>query len=408
MKIVFAGHSGVAKRAAVSRIVDFYLTKRGLHQDLARTEQKAHILPICVEDEVERQRHAPITTILDSFNDELRAATWDEALEQANDRVIAANPDHVILLIHLSLYRHSNFFTFTNWHQIRRFSPDMIVTIIDDVYDVWARIRQETQRYPDRTLITIKELFEWRSVEVFLAELLSRNLNLVEGRVVPHFVVPVKHPLIMFDKLLFEPEVARIYASYPITHVRANPEAVQEVNDARARLHEEFTVFDPVTIDERILQAKLVGVGSQTDGAPEELCLELSDRWPLNWAQCAVDPSLLYPIRIPRSEVRALGTQREGRWTCRTIDDNIRWRDFALIKQAQGILAYRPCYGRQYPSTGVTRELIHATDMRMIPARVYSPMEDGENVSPFAPSADIDTDFEMAITNLKRAIQEGA
>lgn len=209
----------------------------------------------------------------------------------------------------------------------------------------------------------------------------------------------------MFEKLIFESSVPRVYASYPISRVRDIPQTVEEINAARRKLHEAFTVFDPVTIDERILRGKM----EQTDPPPDTISIALADRWPLAWSECAMDPSDSYPIEIPTEEVAALGAQFGDRWYWQDIDDNIRWRDFALINQSQGVLAYRPRFGDQDPSRGVTRELNYALDVRLIPGHVYSPAEDGDfDSSPFSPSVVVDTDFEDAIENLRgRSAKEG-
>jgi hypothetical protein len=403
MRVIFAGQAGTGKERAIQRIAEYARTKRHVLES-NRTEHSAYILPIEFEAEIKR-RHGSLTTVLDSFNDQLRAALWHETFSAINGRIARASPENVFLSIHLSLYRHSNFFTFTDWEELRRFQPDAIITIIDDIHEIWARIRRTTEQARDRTLLTLKELFAWRSVECFFAEQLSRNL--FEGRRVPHFIVAVKHPLAMFDGLIFESARPRIYASYPITKTRSSSDAVAEINIARKRLHAEFVVFDPVTIDERILQFKVEGA------LPEQRTIEIgsNDRWPLDINDCALDEAdrgPLYPLQLPTNEIEALGTRFEERWRWQDIDDNIRWRDLALINQSQGVFAYRPRFGNSEPSPGVTRELNYALDVRVLPCHIYSPIKDGDfSNSPFSPSAVVNTtNFDDAVRELKRKLSK--
>jgi len=406
-RVIFAGQSGIRKREAIEAIAAHCRQEHNVSENLSRTQHNAHILPVEFEAHMTAgESRRPVTAFLDSFNNEMRSAIWHDAFGLIHSSIRAATPENVFLAMHLCLYRHSNFFTFTDWRDLRAFHPDMIITLFDDIYDVWARIRARTERMPDRTMVTLKELFAWRSAEAFFAEQLSRNLY--EDRTIPHYQVAVKHSLGVFEKLIFKENTARIYASYPISHVRTDPKAVAQINAVRLRLHDEFIVFDPVTIDERILQAEYEAqmVPAANGALPDTISIERSHRWPLSPDNACIleqADSLLYPICIPSSEIESLSAEEGESRRWRDIDDNIRWRDFALINQSQGVLAYRPGYGCKQLSVGVTRELNYAMDTRIIPCVVYWPKEDGPSDNhPFSPNVIfVSSSLDEAIETLK-------
>jgi len=136
--------------------------------------------------------------------------------------------------------------------------------------------------------------------------------------------------------LLFEPKKLIVYAAFPITSTRKESKKVDEINEFRMKLHEKFTVFDPVLIDEDILRILLNEQSGKT------LLIRKKDRWPIpnDWPLCKdVD----YPIELNVNEAREV---------VKDTKDHIMLRDFRLIDQADCFAGYRPHYGGKQ-STGM-------------------------------------------------------
>src|SRR5207247_9866808 len=129
----------------------------------------------------------------------------------------AEKPEHVFLSLHAVLYRDNNFFTCLDESLIAEYCPSVIVTFIDDIYDIIYRVNVQRERVlKTRSRITLPEALSWRSAEVMVGDIIARGLyvdpdTLVEGLEIPtelnnrvakpvhHFVVVVKHQSRVLD-----------------------------------------------------------------------------------------------------------------------------------------------------------------------------------------------------------------
>lgn len=148
-----------------------------------------------------------------------------------------------------------------------------------------------------------------------------------------------------------------------------------QVDAFRMRLHEQFTVFDPLSIDERILSQ---AYDCRAKGE-DHVAVELAARWPTGfsgeYASMAAPYDSAYPLSIPVDEIEE---------AINDIDRQIEARDFRLINQVQAVAAYRPDYG-QHRSRGVSSELQYAAQTAGIPVHlIWDESEDGPYAtSPF-------------------------
>lgn len=234
--------------------------------------------------------------------------------------------EHIAVNMHATFRWKRGLIGGTDYHLVAPLRPDIYVTIIDDVTDVKLRLDDE---YPDKRY-TYKDVMVWREEEILTTSIFAALTKK------PHFVFARKHPIETLFKLLFDKDVPRLYASFPISAVIDKPKILGEINDFKAELFRHFTVFDPYTISEKKLDYKVKAAqkaGEQSiqyDVAGKAITINLED---------------LSPI-LP------------------DIDDQIIARDLKLVEQSNLIVAFYPCFEDDTPihSAGREREVQHARD----------------------------------------------
>lgn len=251
----------------------------------------------------------------------------------------------------------------------------LVVSLIDDVYDVYSRLRAPNQMLhpPEpksafqesvQAILDLMLLLDWRSNEIMAAEQIARSMD------ADHYVLAVKHPLSVAYDLLFT-EKAPVYVSHPISHIRkleaeGNRTAA---NDAKAEINElirlltqnpSLVPFYPTTIDE-----------FRMDAEGDYLVPRLRARWPHGEPTNLLYSPPTHPInpldprnsytkgRTPRpSNLRALNL------LLRTLTDRIMMqigaRDRKLVEQSRGLAVFRP-YFDGIPSLGVQAEVSYRT-----------------------------------------------
>ena len=238
------------------------------------------------------------------------------------------------------------------------------MTLIDNVHVVQKRIREN--KYDFRLV----ELLRWRNVETLMTDILAQQVISEDYRredsekyPFEHSpVVAVRHPRNMLFKFLSEPELPRIYASYPISeprriaHDSGSNNSIDEINRFRQFLHNRFTVFDPVTIDERPMQLLL----GQHDNDEDKLNLPADAWWPSQGDNSLDGEELVEIPDLLVSDVKEIATEIGDESS--EIDRQIRSRDFRLIDQADCVVVYRPTYRKKDWSKGTYHEMRYAQD----------------------------------------------
>lgn len=254
-----------------------------------------------------------------------------------------------------------------------------IITLIDDVFSIWQRIRQKEQEGHLDTSMRLREILSWRSLESLHSESLNKWLigNNESNKSINNYLVSIRHPYSTFHNLIFNKNPTTIYLSYPITGPRKSSDGIKEINEYRTELHKICTekgcvVFDPVTIDE----LSLVSALNEDSSGSEMITLKEKHRWPLEIQDSVISPPR-WPIKIPRREIEEVK---------KDISDQIQSRDYALVDAAKYLAVYRPYYlGNR--SEGTDAEIKHAKESGSI-VIVYSPKHDeskaGLDSSPFA------------------------
>jgi adenylate kinase len=198
-------------------------------------------------------------------------------------------------------------------HYLERLRPDLFITITAGVLTVRERLRA----HPRWDGLTIEDLLVWREEEQFATEEMAR----IHRK--PQYLVGRQMAVESLYRLLFEPERRKVYLSYPMQH--AGPAGERRLAELKARLGEQFVVFDPADVNDFVVED--APAGQRRPAAPfgGELAPEAAG---------------------PFSE-------RE----LRHISDQIVFRDYKLIAQSDFVVVY---YDVPVPSPGVVSEMNYA------------------------------------------------
>lgn len=378
MRVVFAGHTGLEKDMALDNLVNHIYAKKGL--DANEPGSKGFLALFRLERILEEKLCIESTvSLLETANIRYAVEGWSVAFDQIFQEIERQDPDHVFLSMHFTFHVPGRSTIPYTIGQLSRFRTTHIVTLIDDIYEVQARIRRKNAERGTDYRISLRELAWWRAQEIGMGSWLARNLPASpverggQPQPVEHYVVAAKHPIEMAWKLLFEPQVPRVYASFPITSTRDSEDSRMEIDEVRCKLHSLHTVFDPLTIDELspwiLSQADSTHSIELTKGDPR--C-----RWPYPEANllCSGRPDV-YPIMLQPDEVLAVKGD---------VEHSIRVRDFGLVDVCDHIVGYRPYYMGNF-SKGMYAEFNHALNVCRppIPIHYYFPAEDQADPGPF-------------------------
>jgi len=371
MRFIFAGHTGIRKAEVLE----------SLRVETARrfNVSKNKIGIYCVEDEIKRILGTPsLVPYLESTNENMKRKLWINAFTEILKREKEEDPLHSFLSIHLTFQRKSCFFSPIAWNKpislIKEWGARKIITLIDDIYVVKKRIQPGTR-------FRLRELTVWRNIEILAADILAREVFPNATNSYPSYsrspVVAVKHPPKMLDRLLFEDEMKKVYACIPISKTRNNKEGVSEINNFLRELHEQFIVFDPLTIDERPLidLSKSLESGNSKG---DRVVFNKERRWPIDKEFCLCSDENEYPIELELQEVLEIA-ERFKAGDKSEIDRNIELRDLRLIDQCDFLIVYRPFYGKKQITQGMNSEILYAKNVRCCPSYFIHDLEtDGE------------------------------
>jgi hypothetical protein len=177
---------------------------------------------------------------------------WDRILD-ADERVlrhlramaflelkhaIEAHPD-VLHLVDLHLaFRWTAYLTRGfEPHILEAFNPYVraFINVIEDLPKVQERLKKTA--WGERTIL---ELLLWRDEELFLTNLFADTCGRVDC-----IAVARGEPAGLLERLIWHPEIRKVYLSFPITGILEDEAARREIADFRDRIREFLIVFDP-------------------------------------------------------------------------------------------------------------------------------------------------------------------
>jgi adenylate kinase len=275
-----------------------------------------------------------------------RAVFKDIITESAGQR-------HVLVNTHATFrWRHGLFRAF-DFDQIMAFAPDMFICLVDNIEAVYHRLHDEHS-----VDATLKDLMVWREEEILATELLAQAMGcgdrfyiLSRGRDAATTQTCAR--------LVTQPDMRKVYPSFPMTHVVEMPEVLAEINAFRQQLGEHFISFDPGDVDEKLLLEAALEAARHGQDFIEARSMD-GDGKPLTF-------------NLPIKQVLDVAGD---------IDGQIYARDFKLIDQSDMIVSLVPELAGGVPglSSGVERELQHAYEMSRDVYVVWKPRR---NPSPF-------------------------
>jgi hypothetical protein len=371
-RVVLAGHTGTEKESVTKNLKEFLPEVRSDFANRIAVEN--------LEDCIKRTAGGNVGLFAGVRNSRVQRDRWLAGWRLANKKLEESGAACQILSLHLSFAERGNRCCPVDLEALARWKPNIILTLIDDIYSVKRRI--QAKRYT----FSLAQLYDWRITEQMLADQvgilagsLSEELK-KEGS--PHvhcesLVLAVKTPILSVARLIGRIDHVRAYASYPITSTRGSVELKSEVNSFRKRLHETMPTFDPLTIEELPLLNFTPSDGAidydVSKGPASKPGDEASKRWdcrigngilaPLVWEPDQIREATgktepFFPVRIEASEMEELSLPEQGEGYT-TIHDHVEIRDIRLVAQADIVVCYRP-YMDGSISGGVNTEIENA------------------------------------------------
>lgn len=193
-----------------------------------------------------------------------QCAHWREAwtrLEGKLNDEPCENP--TLLLLHGAIVRGDyGVRTAYDIDSIRSFGPDLIITLIDNVYDLWWRTEARAKGEAWRGRPTLEQLIVARRVEQLIGDQIANHIH--EKRV-RHVVLSVHHPCESAARLIFDnPRI--VYLAFPISEPRRmlretppNERGAESINRFHSgafgyqRDNPGVVFVSPIAIDERPL-----------------------------------------------------------------------------------------------------------------------------------------------------------
>ena len=381
MRALLAGISGVNKDSVVANLVSRLRANGDIGSPVADWGRsgggdvdRRELLTASVEAEFAR-RGEDLASTLAAFRPRYQLDAWQRAGLAIAEQMEDLDPRHSLLATHLTYYTSGRQFSLIDIPTIRRWRPDCIITLVDDMLDIRAALARRDAAQHTNFQLRLREILAWRTAEIAMADLLARNLY--EGRRIPHYVVSVKHPAEMLYRLIFHRRrFPVVYSSFPITAIRDDADRRAAVDAIRQELHRRFIVFDPLTLDEGTPQVFDKARAACNHGAPEIVITADEARWPL-------DNSGTLNHGLPSSFPMTLDP-REALEVWDDMENQVRHRDLTMVEQAQCVAAYRITMGGRL-STGMYSELMYAshTAEPARPVLMYADPEDNGLDHPF-------------------------
>lgn len=399
MRVIFTGQMGLQKDLVMKNLAKLIMQELGY----ASSDNTDHILQVHrFESYVALSKMAERGWV--EYPDvEKQFLQWHAGFNNFLSAIRTAPPKNLFLGMHAVIYKYSRYISPIDWNLVREFKPDLFVTLIDDVYDIWWRINRSPSKLPGSEEYKLRELMAWRSSEIMATQTLARNLFPDNPR--PHYVVAIKHPVSALVKLILHPKTLRVYSAYPITDAKKtrrdnsiDGSIIREIDENRATLHSRYMTFDPITVDE--FELKILREEWEKEKAFPLTFIRQNHRWPMKTEICnlpLLSDVLEYAEQIDDLdpiEIEAIE---------KDMSFQIRWRDFTLLDQVHCMAAYRPSYNKG--SIGVQRELAYA-EQKGIASIQFWPEKDGVTLRPFKDTGFIVKDYKEFISFLDEQQKE--
>lgn len=314
-----------------------------------------------------------------------REAWKDLSAKLKNDDIDGLAQHNIFLCIHGCYTRsHYGVRAVLDAHNVANdFRPDLVFTLIDDVYNAWWTTRKRAQEHlggnePYVGRPKLEHLIYARRVELLIGD---QIIHSCAGHNCPvkNIMLPISHPIETFVHCINHPTSFKVaYLSFPISMPReAQAEGVnklveeicqfvREVYD-RQRRNPKLVIQCPLGIDEIPLTIAFKEVISDK---PEAIAFTFdrdNRRWPLDSLWSAEDRLGITP------EMGGDISIEEMRDAAGSIRADVSFRDYRLVDQADFLLVFNPIYrldevialrDRNTVAKSVDKEIQYAKSLR--------------------------------------------
>ncbi len=314
MRVVVTGQVGLDKQPFLDQVIAM-AAENGIKATLANVGDQMY--KEAPDVAAGRILDLPITRL-----NALRRAVFRDILTTAEQT------RNIIVNTHATFrWRHGLFPAFDH-DLILRLQPNMFITLVDNVDAIHLRLLRDHDINH-----SLKDLLIWREEEILATEVLAT----VTHGYGCFYVVPRGQSLRNVQalyRLIFEPHYKKVYASFPMSHVRGQTKIQEEIDRFRRIVADHFVCFDPGDLEDKQLH---------------------------DWAVQAAEENRRYvTVNVLGEDVSFEIAQILD--CAGDIHAQIYARDFKFIEQSDMIISYIPAddFGRPILSSGVERELQHA------------------------------------------------
>ncbi len=270
------------------------------------------------------------------YLDILRRLVWQDILGEAKN----ISEEQIYIVNSHSIFRwHHGMFPAIDLDLIQSFSPDIVVTMIDNIHHIKQRLVARNTDF-----FELWEILAWREEEIWVTRLLAESLQKLNSSDNPRsYIIPRKQGPELLYRVLTEPSLPKVYISFPITNLAK--ERKKEVQAFKEEIQKKFIAFDPFSVSERgivTLADSLSGEMSEAFQPIRDSILKLNEelkkedlRWRTSWSEKVALG--LSDINIGDGSILNGG---EIASILEAIDSQIISRDFLLIDQADFVLMY--------------------------------------------------------------------
>ncbi|HVZ92373.1 MAG TPA: hypothetical protein VG843_12035 [Rhizomicrobium sp.] len=317
-----------------------------------------------------------------------QAMIWDHAWTSLHKELGKIPENETVLLSMHGAYVRADQGTrsIANLNRIcEEFRPTLVITVFDDVYQMWSRTEAEAQG--DNTVIrpTLQELIAARRAEIMIGDMLVVQRPMTKCR---HVIIALNHPVRFFSELILS-NAQICYLSFPITAFREQSPEAKELAEKIRGVHGEAVAsfnadgsarkifISPLAIDELPLSVRY----REWREANPELAKKPDDDTPVEFDVGA----LRFPVEEiwPKEELAnmpvansVLIPSNQLRLATGLIGTDVGWRDFKLVSQADVLAVSCPKPRHRAEMTrGVKNEILAALAMGGTPVYIWQPRE---------------------------------
>ncbi|MEK7567013.1 MAG: hypothetical protein AAB527_02685 [Patescibacteria group bacterium] len=148
--------------------------------------------------------------------------------------------DAVFINIHGVFYWKNVFLRAWDNYYVSQLNPDLFLAFVDDVISIHDKLKVRKQWKKEK--LTFNEILLWRNVDV------EMTASWAEMNRKQFYIIPSQSNAKLLYRLIFEPNVEKIYAAMPLTHF-SDPKDQLIIDKFIKKLEKYFIIFDPREIE---------------------------------------------------------------------------------------------------------------------------------------------------------------